>query len=267
MTISTAKVALNDRNNSGAERAHDVEITLVSRQESARKEIERFIRTVFRRAYGARVNHFPPHLLCMRQDGRVLAALGLRPAEEAPLFLEAYLDKPIENRLAEISARPIDRSRVIEVGSLASSHGGGARALIITLTAYLSGASYEWAVFTATPQVRNSFVKLGIELTPLAQADKSRLKEAQYSWGSYYDQHPMVVACDVRQGFAAVHKALESERLFPTASQLWDDAIEAGRLGCLWQPPRTLESRWPAWMLPNEVSHSHASYNQKRDEV
>jgi hypothetical protein len=83
----------------------------------------------------------------MGQDGKVLAALGLRSAKDETLFLESYLDKPIENILAEKASRPIDRNRIIEIGSLASSHGGGARALIITLTAYLSGAS--WAVFTA----------------------------------------------------------------------------------------------------------------------
>jgi len=79
----------------------------------------------------------------MRQDGKILAALGLRSAADAPLFLETYLDKSIENSIAEKIARLINRSHIIEVGSLASAHGGGARALIITLTAYLIGASYE----------------------------------------------------------------------------------------------------------------------------
>jgi len=251
MTISTAQVTLKSHENNSTQ--HYVEIALISKREKPRKEIERFIQCVFRRAYGARVNQFPPHLLSMKQDGKILAALGLRSAKDQTLFLESYLDKPIENVLAEKTARPIDRNRIIEIGSLASSHGGGARALIITLTAYLSGASYEWAVFTATPQVRNNFAKLGIDLIPLADADEARLGDAQQDWGSYYDQAPRVVACDVQQGFLAVLKALESERLFPTAHELWNDAIEAGRLGCLWQPPRTLESKWPSWALPEQV--------------
>ncbi len=257
MTISTAKITLKGRENNHTASQHDVEISLISKREAPRKEIERFIQCLFRRAYGARINHFPPHLLSMRQDGKILAALGMRPAMDATLFLETYLDRPIENIIAEKTSRPIDRNRIIEVGSLASSHGGGARALIITLTAYLSGASYEWAVFTATPQVQNNFKKLGIELLPLAIADQNRLGDSQQEWGSYYEQSPMVVACDVHQGFLAVLKALESENLFPTAHQLWNDAIEAGRLGCLWQPPRVLDSRWPAWMLPKHVKHTN----------
>jgi len=255
MTIASARITLKEHNSSPVSQ-HDVEISLISKREAPRKEIERFIQCVFRSAYGARINHFPPHLLSMRQDGKVLAALGLRSAMDSTLFLETYLDKPIESTISEKAARPIDRNRIIEVGSLASAHGGGARALIITLTAYLSGASYEWAVFTATPQVRNNFAKLGIELMPLVLADKNRLGDDQQAWGSYYEQSPMVVACDVRQGFFAVLKALESERLFPTAHQLWNDAIEAGRLGCLWQPPRTLGSRWPTWMLPKRTQHT-----------
>ena len=259
MTISTAQVTLNGHENRGTQ--HYVEIALVSTREKPRKAIERFIQCVFRRAYGARINQFPPHLLSMRQDGKILAALGLRPAKDETLFLESYLDKSIENILAEKASRPIDRHRIIEIGSLASSHGGGARALIITLTAYLSGASYEWAVFTATPQVRNNFAKLGIELIPLVKADKARLEDAQQDWGSYYDQAPLVVACDVHQGFLAVHKALEAERLFPTADKLWNDAIEAGRLGCLWQPPRTLDSEWPSWALPKQTLQNSSGNN------
>ncbi|MCF6323153.1 MAG: thermostable hemolysin [Gammaproteobacteria bacterium] len=236
MTISTTRATLTDRENNHTASQHDVEISLISKHEAPRKEIERFIQCLFRRAYGARINHFPPHLLSIHQGGKILAASGMRSAMDATLFLETYLDRPIENIIAKKTSRPIDRNRIIEVCSLASSHAGGARALIITLTAYLSGASYEWAVFTATPRVRNNFTKLGIELIPLALADQNRLGDSKQEWGSYYEQSPMVVACDVRQGCLAVLKALESEGLFPTAHQLWNDAIEAGHPGCLWQP-------------------------------
>ncbi len=250
MTVPTTQRALSNHEGDDTATQHSVKVTLVSQQEPPRQEIERFIRAIFRRAYGANVRHLPPHLLSMRQDGRILAALGIRPAKEAPLFLENYLEKPIECTLAEHLKHPIERNRIVEIGNLASAHGGGARALIITLTAYLSGAGYDWAVFTATPQVRNNFTRLGIELTPLIVADKTRLGDAQCDWGSYYDQAPVVVACNVKQGAAAILTALNEQRLFSTARQLWDDAMQAGRLGCLWQPPRTLDTQWPEWMLP-----------------
>jgi len=253
MTISNANVPLLTQHEATH---HAVDINLVSEGEHKRHDIERFIKRVFRLAYGARVKHFLPYLLSMRQNDRMLAALGIRPAAEGELFLETYLDTPVENTLAAQFKRPIDRNRIVEVGNLSSAHGGGARALIIALTAYLSGAGYEWAVFTATPKVRNSFAKLGIELVPLAEADKRRLGDAQHSWGSYYEQQPTVVVANVAQGARMIRAIMEAEQLFPTAQQLWDDAISAGRQGCLWQPPRSLSAQWPEWALEDDFDFS-----------
>lgn len=253
MNISNTQVALADRAADQHEARHNVAISLVGAQDTHRCEVERFIKRLFRRAYGARIKHFPPYLLSMRQDDRLLAALGIRAASSGSLFLERYLDRPIESTLARVFHCPTDRDRIVEVGSLVSGHAGGARALITTLTAYLSGAGYEWVVFTATPTVRNNFVRLGIELTPLVKADKTRLGDEQHEWGSYYETDPVVVVCNVQQGVVAVLEALLKERLFPAAQQLWDDASHAGRLGELWQPPRTLGTQWPAWMLSDET--------------
>lgn len=230
MTILTAPLPLPRYEPRGSNTEHPVKISLIGREEAQRHEVERFIRSVFCRAYSAKVTHFLPNLLSMRQNDKMLAALGICPANDASLFLERYLDKPIENRLAEKLCRPIDRSRVVEVGNLASIHGGSAQILIITLTAYLSGASYEWAVFTATPTVRNNFSKLGIELIPIAHADKSRLGEAQYNWGHYYEQGPTVVVGHIRQGASKLLQALKEEKLCPAAQQLWNDAFN---MGCL----------------------------------
>ncbi|ALP52477.1 hypothetical protein Tel_04560 [Candidatus Tenderia electrophaga] len=255
MTISSAHISLSDRHD-GVARQHAVELELLAAGEAPRGEVERFIQTVFKRAYGARISTFLPYLLSMREEDRVVAALGIRPASLSKLFLETYLDRPLENLLAAKTGRPIDRSRLVEVGNLASGHGGGARALIITLTAYLKGAGYAWVAFTATPQVRNNFAKLGIDLMPLARADGRRLGAAVNDWGSYYAQDPVVVAANVAAGGASLRRAMSAEQLFPTAQRLWDDAVNAGRRGCLWQPPRRLSAQWPEWMLDSDI-HSY----------
>lgn len=152
--------------------------------------------------------------------------------------------------------RPIDRSRIVEVGNLSSDHGGGARVLIITLTAYLFGAGYEWAVFTATPGVRNNFAKLNVELWPLANADKSRLGAAQSEWGNYYEQCPVVLAGNIAQGANIIRAGLEDKSPFPTAQQLWDKAMIAGRLGRLRQPSPIISAQWPWWALRDDVDFS-----------
>ncbi len=253
MTISRTNLELA---NSGNYKHHAVDISLACSDEPGRREIERFIKLVFHHAYRARIKHFLPYLLAMRQNGEMLAALGIRPAREGELFLETYLDQPIENVLAATFKSPIDRDRIVEIGNLSSTHGGGARALIVTLTAYLSGAGYEWAVFTATPKVRNNFAKLGIDLVPLADADKQRLGNAQHDWGSYYDQKPLVVVGRVVDGVEKIRAAMIADQLFPTAQQLWEDARSAGRRGKLWQPPRGLSTAWPEWALEDEFDFS-----------
>ena len=215
----------------------EVQIELAGHLDAQGSEIERFIRIIFRRVYGAKISHFLPYLLSMKQKGKTLAALGIRRAGDGRLFLESYVDQPIENVLAANLARPIDRERVVEVGNLVSAHGGGARALIVTLAAYLSGARYDWAVFTATAQVRNNFAKLGINLTVLAEAEKARLGETQNDWGSYYEQQPQVVVVSVAEAERAIQKLINKELLFPMAGQVWREAFISGRQGVLTLPP------------------------------
>lgn len=222
-----------------------VDVELVAAADAERAGVERFIRVAFRRAYGAQIKYFMPYLLCMKQNASTLAALGINPARDGELFLESYLDNPIENVLATALNRPIDRERIVEVGNLASAKGGGARALIVALTAYFSGADYEWVVFTATPQVRNNFAKLGIDVIPLVDADKNRLGSEQNNWGSYYDQHPKVVVANIGHGIEQLLHSLEEQKLFPGAAQLWQDAHLAGQRGDLLQPPAILRGSLP----------------------
>ena len=89
------------------------------------------------------------------EDGR-RAVLGFRYADQAPLFLEHYLERPVEQLLAARLKRPVDRSRLVEVGNLAVTTAGGGRWLITALTAYLSATGSEWALFTIGPALVNN---------------------------------------------------------------------------------------------------------------
>lgn len=230
-----------------------VDVELVAAADAERSEVERFIRVAFRRAYGAHIKYFMPYLLCMKQNSRTLSALGINPARDGELFLELYLDKPIENMLASVLNRPIDRERIVEVGNLAAAKKGGARALIVALTAYFSGADYDWVVFTATPEVRNNFVKLGIDMIPLVEADRSRLGSEQNNWGSYYDHVPLVVAANIGEGIERVLHSLEEQMLFYGAAQLWRDAHLSGQRGDLVQPPAILRGKLPKKLFNEQV--------------
>lgn len=176
----------------------------VHRAHPARATFENFIAARFARAYGARVNHFLPHLLGIR-DGlaRWQAAAGYAAAGEQTLFLEQYLDQPIERALAAALGRPIARPGIVEVGNLAAISAGMARTIIPQLARHLHRLGYIWVVFTATRALRNSFHRLGLRPLPLTRADPARLADGGASWGTYYDQDPVVMAGKIALGVHA----------------------------------------------------------------
>lgn len=199
--------------------------------DDGRTQAERFIHRCFAEAYGADVRHFMPMLLSLRDAGGELqGVLGFRPAVAGRLFLEQYLDVGIEAALAARLRRVVARDSIMEVGNLATTLPGGARWLIAALTAYLKGAGFRWAVFTAVPALGNSFARLGIELATLSPADKTRLAPAEQAlWGRYYDTGPIVVAANVQQSFDALCLYLGGAQEAARMRPLWDHALAAGR--------------------------------------
>ena len=175
------------------------------------RRLEQYIHDVFARAYQADVRHFLPLLVGIRDAaGDYIAAAGLQPAAMHALYLENYLDRPVDKVLSDRMQQDIDRRQIIEAGNLAVTNRGGARHLITTLLAYLYHAGYQWAVFTAVPVLVNNFRKLGLPLTTLAAADPHRLGADADSWGRYYDYGPTVVAGHIPTGF---HLLQQRERM------------------------------------------------------
>jgi len=203
---------------------------MVKADSPERPEVEGFIRASFAAAYGARLHHFLPDLMSVRDARRaLLAVLGLRPAASGALFLEQYLECPVEGALGRALRREVSRAELVEVGNLAVAHSGGARWLIAALTAYLKGAGVGWAVFTAVPALRNAFVRMGIELMTLAPADPRRLTEAERAqWGRYYDSGPLVMAASVEQAFDALTAFLRRTNDRYRLIGLWKHAYAAG---------------------------------------
>ncbi|MGD9952835.1 MAG: thermostable hemolysin [Burkholderiales bacterium] len=169
-----------------------------------RAGFEAFIAARFARAYGARLTHFLPHLLGVRDAlHRWQAAAGYAAAGVQELFLEQYLDAPVELAIARAAGRPVSRNDVVEVGNLAAVSAGMARALIPLLARHLHRMGYRWVSFTATRPLRNSFHRLGLRPLALAAADPARLPDGGASWGSYYAQDPVVMAGRIVLGLRA----------------------------------------------------------------
>lgn len=158
-----------------------------------RAALERFIAERFRLVYGARISHFCANLLGMRDaSGSWLAAAGYTAAASGALFLEQYLERPVEELLASAAGKAVARDRIAEVGNLAGAAGTG-RAFIPALGRYLHELGYRWVVFTATRGLRNAFRRLRLEPLLLAPALPARLADRGAAWGSYYAHHPSVM--------------------------------------------------------------------------
>lgn len=176
------------------------------RGEHGREALETFIADTFRATYGAEVRHFCDVLLGYRDaEGQWIAALGYSLAADGPTFLEHYLDVPIDLALSARLHAGVARSDIVEVGNLASSHAGAARALIIATTRLLHELGLRWVTFTATVSLLNSFTRLRLQPQVLVSADPLRLPDGGRNWGSYYHTQPKVMFGDIRYGY--VHLA------------------------------------------------------------
>ena len=160
-----------------------------------RGELERFIAERFRSAYGATVSHFCVHLLGMRDAaGAWQAAAGYTPAAAGALYLEHYLDRPVEIVLSGAVGRNVTRERIVEVGNVASAARGFGGRFLPALRRYLLDLDYRWVVFTATREVRGILRHLAFEARPLAAAAPDRLPDGGAGWGTYYAHDPSVMA-------------------------------------------------------------------------
>lgn len=173
-------------------------LTLHGPQDPRRAEVEAFIRRRYQQHFGAAVPGFAPWLLALRAgvDGPLRAAVGYRLGGEA-LFLERYLDGPIETLLGEPGAAP-DRARIAEVGHLCAELPGAGRRLIGAVAAHLQAQGVHWVACTLTEELRRLFLRLGLAPRVLSPADPQRLGEEARAWGAYYEHRPLVIAGRLR---------------------------------------------------------------------
>lgn len=160
-----------------------------------RDELEAFVCAAFQRRHGARVVSFMPTLLSFRDGaGQLRGVVGLREALPQPLYLEQYLERPVEAAIGGATGESVGRGQVVEVGNLAGTNCRAAMRMVAQLPAYLLARDYRWIVFTATAAVQAMLQAFGAPLIELARADAARVKDGADHWGSYYQENPRVFA-------------------------------------------------------------------------
>lgn len=174
----------------------------VIQEPCADSKIRQFIANTFLHHYDATIESYCDRLIGVcSQQGSMLAAAGYNLAEEGPLFLEQYLDVPLEQHVQQQLGLDIARSEIAEVGNLAALQAGGTRMLIELMTQRLHQEGRRWVAFTATKSLINSFHRMGLSPVILGPARPERVKNPS-AWGSYYLQNPQVAIGDIQLGHA-----------------------------------------------------------------
>lgn len=168
----------------------------VGQAHADRAEVEAFIAEVFYRAYGATVKNFMPKLIALRDDNyHLMAAFGMREASVSPLFLEQYVDDPIETVIEKTLGLNIQRDHITEIGNLAVVNPRNAGILISHVIEHSINAGVQLCVATAHHTLQNGLIKGGCDVFPMHAVDVKRLPAGeQADWGRYYDNQPQIIA-------------------------------------------------------------------------
>ncbi len=187
----------------------------------SRSEAEQFIEKIYAQSYGSVIKGHYPVLMSLRDaTDCVVAAVGIRQANDEALFLEQYLSGPIETVLSSAVQTEVHRHEIAEIGNLASNAKGGLILLFLGLAAYLKRRQCAYAAVTATNDLRRAFETLGFEARSLCRAQASALPDRGISWGRYYETEPEILFGSVSGCFSRLKNVVKArhvpeEPLFP----------------------------------------------------
>lgn len=200
---------LEARKTTGAPAPDALQVRLLAPDDKDRRSAQDLIARRYEEQFGVRiVPDYPQFLTLQNRSGDIQSAVGIRRAADAPLFLEQYLDQPVEEALAVAGLGRHPRSAIVELGSLASLSNRASLYLIAAMAAYMQQKGFAVATVTGTRRLRRIFSLFDLDLSTLAAARAERLTGPARDWGSYYDDDPQVLAAPVAHCFeAAVLKA------------------------------------------------------------
>ena len=175
-------------------------LEVYTRETPGRAHVQDFVRDIYAERYGAHISEFAPVLLALRDaQGALIAAVGYRCAALEPLFLERYLDVPVEQALLGLGVPPSARHNMVEVAHLVALRPGEGRRMMAELGRWLGQQGTHWVVSTVTRELRHLFLRMGIAPLALGVADPERLGDRAGDWGSYYEHEPVVLAVALPQ--------------------------------------------------------------------
>jgi len=169
------------------------------------EDVKAFIADRFAEQHGAQpcMNYDHWHVV-HAQGEQPMAALAVRPASDQALFLETYLNAPIEQAVSGVLGYTVPRDAIVEIGCLAALPTSAMLTLWNATAGSLVGR-HSVAVATLTAPLRKMFARVGLPFVELAIADPDKLQvDARGRWGAYYDTRPIVCAGEIAAGRAAL---------------------------------------------------------------
>ncbi|WP_304175464.1 thermostable hemolysin [Phenylobacterium aquaticum] len=174
-----------------------------------RQRVEAYLEAAYAKAFDGQIRrHYPTLMSVQDRQGNIHAAVGFRLAARAPLFLEQYLDAPVEVALEARFGAPLRRAQVAEIGNLASDSPGASLFLFLALARHLDRQGCTHAVATATRQLRRGFARVGFATEHLTRAAPDRLPDQGADWGAYYSRDPQVLAGAIAPALPALAQML-----------------------------------------------------------
>ncbi|CAN5421531.1 hypothetical protein BH09PSE4_BH09PSE4_11430 [soil metagenome] len=143
--------------------------------------------------HGAQIKTDFPNYCTVNDLTGPCAVLGFRSAGGGNLFLEHYLDEPVEGAVHAALGVAVSRERIVEIGAHASSRPRATITLWAQAAATLDGQS-DVAVAVLTAPLRAMFARVGLPIVEIAPARPDRLGEQSAEWGRYYEADPVVCA-------------------------------------------------------------------------
>jgi len=215
------------------------EFNLHGQSSENRDELQAYIGRCFSRAYQAQITEFAPLLIELRCGESISGVAGIRPAGDYPLFMEHYLDQPVEEVVSDFTGQAIERSQIVELGNLAALRPGACQLINIVLAAMLQRAGFRYAVLVSTTKLAGILHKQQFSVRRIGAADPARLGEAAENWGSYYASDPSIILIDLQATLATLkeqplpsavfdHFADDIERLVNQLPNRCDD-LQASR--------------------------------------
>lgn len=163
--------------------------------------INEFLQEQFSKKFSADLKEFPEHYLVIYKNNEPVACMGVTFPTVGSFFCEQYLDRPIETIISEHVGECVNRSEILQLGSIASTSIYAAVEMVQLAPLYIQCMGAKYALCTLTKKLSTLLKKLNVDFKFICDARKEKLKYGSSDWGSYYESEPMVgfVDCTVHK--------------------------------------------------------------------